>query len=294
MEFLIPASIAEELKHKLRTHLRIAVLDTANLEALFSNNIAAIARFAPTAAEREAFLETELTDPLLRRLPIHARMDETVGDAAGVFHVTDEWPVPVSLVGRVPIVQMCLSPKAQERQKRLILAWSPQSQIEVGLSQPQPHLLWREILHALAKIPDKAELAPQLAALQKTPWLVVEGKPFPPEDVLALPPDVDEAARTVLLKDGDTPPFMPATKLAIDIREDTGFAHLKEWVLPDQRRSFATLALMIEDSQIVGRLGSADSYPVDDFTTLASDRGDLKLPGWPLLAAALISQGQPR
>lgn len=121
-EFLVATRIAEELKPKLRNHLRIAVLDTANLEALLSDNIAAIARLAPTAAERDAFLTTELTDPLLVRLPIHARMDETIGDAAGVFRVTDEWPVPASLEGRVPIVQLCSSQKALERQKRLIMA----------------------------------------------------------------------------------------------------------------------------------------------------------------------------
>jgi hypothetical protein len=288
-EFLVPASIAEELKGKLRNYLRIAVLDTANLEALLSNNIAAIARFEPTAAEREAFLETELTDHLLLRLPIHARVDGTIGDAGGVFHMTDEWPVPASLEGRVPILQPCLSQKAHERQKRLIPAWSPQSQIEAALSQPQPHLLRNDILRALANIPDQAVLGPRLAALQKTPWLVAEGKPIPPEDVLALPPDVDEAARTVILKEGDPPPFMPAQKLAIDIREHAGFKHLREWVLPDQQTSFVTLALMIEDSEIVGRLGSADDYPIDDFTTLANDGGDLRLPGWPLLAAVMSS-----
>lgn len=172
---------------------------------------------------------------MLLRLPIHARMDGTIGDAGGVFRMTDEWPVPASLKGRVPIVQPCLSQKAHERQKRLILAWSPQSQIDAALSQPQPHLLRTDILRALANIPDQAVLGPRLAALQKTPWLVAGARPIPPEDVLALPPDVDEAARTVLLKEDDTPPFIPAQKLVIDIREDAGFAHLREWVLPDRR-----------------------------------------------------------
>ena len=46
---------------------------------------------------------------------------------------------------------------------------------------------------------------------------------------------------------------------------------------------------MIEDARIVGRLGAADDYPIDDFTTLANDSGDLGLPGWPLLAAVLTS-----
>ena len=46
---------------------------------------------------------------------------------------------------------------------------------------------------------------------------------------------------------------------------------------------------MIEDAAIVGRLGPEDGYPLDDFTALASDGANLRLPGWPLLAAALVS-----
>ena len=45
---------------------------------------------------------------------------------------------------------------------------------------------------------------------------------------------------------------------------------------------------MIEDARIIGRLGAANDYPVDDFTTLANGNGDLGLPGWPLLAAVLV------
>jgi hypothetical protein len=37
--------------------------------------------------------------------------------------------------------------------------------------------------------------------------------------VLALPSAVDEAARALLLKNGEAPPFLPAAKLAIDVRE---------------------------------------------------------------------------
>lgn len=77
--------------------------------------------------------------------------------------------------------------------------------------------------------------------------------------------------------------------LAIDVREHPGFVHLEKWILPDQASSFAALALMIEDSAIIGRFGESYDYPIDDFTALASDGGDLRLPGWPLLAAVLSS-----
>lgn len=287
-EFFVPARIAEELKSTLRRHLGIEVLDTEGLEALLGKSLVAIAHLKPTAAEQEAFLQTPLSDSLLRRLPIHLRSDGTIGDAEGVFR-ENEWRVPESLRAHVRIALPCSNKKAHNRLKQLITAWSPQSQIETALAQPQPHLLLSDILHALANILDKAELGSRLAALQKTPWLMAEGKPIPPEDVLALPPDVDEAARTVLLKDGDRPPFMPAHKLAIDIREDAGFAHLKEWVLPDQQRSFETLALMIDDAKIIGRLGSAEDFPIDDLTVLASDGRDLCLPGWSLMATILTT-----
>ena len=112
--------------------------------------------------------------------------------------------------------------------------------------------------------------------------------------MLALPPTVDEAARALLLKSGETPPFLPVAKLAIDVREHPGFAHLEKWILPDRRSSFEALALMIEDARIVGRLGAANDYPIDDFTTLANDSGDLGLPGWPLLAAVLTSPEDSR
>src|SRR5690606_22266689 len=73
-------------------------------------------------------------------------------------------------------------------------------------------------------------------------------------------------------------------------REHRGFVHLKEWVLPDRRASFEALALMVEDAGIIGRLGTADELPIDDFVTLAKDSGDVGLPGWRLLAAVLASE----
>src|SRR5690606_10322722 len=65
-------------------------------------------------------------------------------------------------------------------------------------------------------------------------------------------------------------------------------------ILPDRRSSFEALALMIEDARVIGRLGSADDYPIDDFTTLANAGSSLELPGWPLLAAVLTSVGDSR
>ncbi len=129
-----------------------------------------------------------------------------------------------------------------------------------------------------------------LDALRAKSWLFADGRPVKPQDVLALPPAVDEAARALPLKNGDASRFLPAAKLTIDVREHRGFDHLGKWVLPDRCASFVALALMVEDAGIIGRLGTADEFPIDDFATLAKDSGDIGLPGWRLLAAVLASE----
>src|SRR5439155_26768900 len=111
----------------------------------------AIVQLEPTAAEREAFLQTQLSDSLLRRLPIHVRSDGAIGDAENVFHEAD-WPIPARLREHVRTIQPCSNAVARKRQLRLITAWSPHSQLEIALSQPEPHRLRSDILDALAKL----------------------------------------------------------------------------------------------------------------------------------------------
>ncbi|CCD90933.1 conserved hypothetical protein [Bradyrhizobium sp. ORS 375] len=287
-EFLVPTTIADGLSRTQRNHLRIEVLDATNLEALFEKNIAAIEQLSADASQREAVLEAGLSDGLLIRLPIHERMDGTVGDGKGVFRETKEWPVPDALRAAVSVVRPCQSQKAREQQRQLIKAWSPQSQIEVALSCEDPSRFRGEILAALAELQSSPD-GRLLEELHAKSWLFADGYPVKPLDVLALPPAVDEATRALLLTAGEVPPFLPAARLAIDVREHRGFVNLKEWVLPDRRASFKALALMVEDAGIIGRLGAADELPMDDFATLAKDSGDVGLPGWRLLAAVLAS-----
>ncbi|GIL01093.1 MAG: hypothetical protein BroJett030_09920 [Alphaproteobacteria bacterium] len=290
--FLVPIEIADELTPRLRQHIGIRALDTPGMEALLERDISAIAYVQPTPVECEAFLLTQLSDLLLRRLPIHARSDGTIGSAEGVFR-EDNWPIPAVLRPHVLTIQPCNSKQARERQARLIEAWSPQSQIGIALAQPEPHRFCSEILNALAELdsPPDGHLREELSA---QPWLIADQQQFRPQDVLALPSTVDEAARALLLKHGETPPFLPVAKLAIEVREHRGFPYLEEWILPDRRSSFEALALMIEDARIIGRLGAADDYPIDDFTALANAGSSLGLPGWPLLAAILTSVGDSR
>ena len=290
--FLVSADIADELTPRLRQHIGITALDTSGMAALLERDVNMIASIQATPVERDAFLLTQLPDALLRRLPIHARFDGTVGTAEKVFREA-AWPIPEVLRPHVPTIQPCANRQARERQERLIDAWSPLSQIEVALVCTDPHRFRGAILDALAKLEDPRD-EQLLEALRAKPWLLADEQPVRPQDVLALPPTVDEAARALLLKSGETPPFLPVAKLSIDVREHGGFGSLERWVLPDRRSSFEALALMIEDERIIGRLGPANKYPVDDFATLASDGGDLGLPGWLLLAAVLTSLGDSR
>ena len=291
-DFLVPSRIAAELTPTLQQHIGIRPLDTAAMEGLLERNLDGISGLHPTALERDGFLLTQLPDTLLRRLPIHVRSDGTTGNAENVFREAD-WPIPEALTLHVLTIRPCNNRQARERQEQLIEAWSPRRQIEVALARADPHRFRSEILDALAKLespPDERSFE----ALCAKPWLLADKAPVRPQDVLALPPTVDEAARALLLKSGETPPFLPVAKLAIDVREHRGFAHLEKWILPDRRSSFEALALMIEDARVVGRLGAANDYPVEDFTTLANGSGDLGLPGWSLLAAVLTSLGDSR
>jgi hypothetical protein len=287
--FLIPAEIADELTPRLRQHIGITGLDTPRMEALLERDVNAIGRIQLSPTERDAFLLTQLSDPLLRRLPIHVRSDATTGNAENVFREVD-WPIPEALKRHVLTIQPSNNGQARQRQERLIERWSPQNQIKVALSFADPHRFRSEILDALAMLgsPPEERL---LEALRVKPWLLVDERPVKPQDVLALPRTVDEVARALLLKIDEIPPFLPVQKLAIDVREHRGFAHLEQWVLPDRSSSFAALGLMIEEARIVGRLGGTDDYPVEDFTVLAKSSGDIGLPGWPLLAAVLTSLG---
>ena len=137
-------------------------------------------------------------------MPIHVRSDWTTGNAENVFREAD-WPLPESLKPVVLAIQPFKHERANERQKQLIEVWSPLSQIGVALAQAQPHRFHDEILGALAKLESPPDEGLR-KALRSIPWLCADGQPIRPQDVLALPSTVDEAARALLLKTGETPP----------------------------------------------------------------------------------------
>ena len=289
-KYLIPSSLADELKGRTRDHIGIVELDATNLEHLLSNGLDEVERLQPTPEEREAFLKTKLSNSLLRELPVHTRMDGSVGNAFDIYRVVHDWPIPKSLHRTVPTIKPCNDPNALKRQNDLISPWSPGSQIEVAIAQSEPHRLREDILDALASVKRQVELDSQLSNIQQRPWLLVGGKPISPKDILTLPQSVNEAAKQTLVVEGDVCPFMPDQDLAVDIRKHDGFENLGKWILPDHEDSLARLEQAIRDQAIVARIGSPEVFPVDDYAALAEDGSDLKLPGWPLLSAVLGSK----
>lgn len=286
--FLVPLGIANELTPRLRSWLGIAILDTAAIHMLLNENIDEISGLEPTPEECEVFLCAELPQSLLRRLPIHPRSDGTVGNAANAFVMTD-FAVPASLRAHVLTIRLYDDPELRHRQQAILKHWTPGNQLEVASAMPEPHRFRREILDALAALsPDDSNLEPEIRTMLITKrWLVADDRRVAPQDVLSLSAPVDEAARALLVRSGEAPPFEPAGRLAIDIRQHPGFTHLRERILPDQRSSFAALALLVEGAGVIGRLGPVDAEFIGDLTVLALEGHDPGLPGWQLVSAVL-------
>ena len=286
-QFLLPSRIADGLTPDLRRHLGIDVLDEPRIEALLENDLDTISYLQPTESEREAFLLSNLSGSLLRHLPIHVRSDGTVGTADGIYREAD-WAIPAALQQEVVTVQPCRDPKAQERQNKLIAPWSPRAQVETALRGTRPHVLWKEILEALDKLPAPSGECALVTRLRKTRWLAVDDAPVRPEDVLALPPRVSEHARALLT----TGAFVPEDALPGDVQWHPGFPYVKEHLLPDEDASLAALARMIDDTGpegLVGTISSEHAELLQDLVVLAKNGANLASLGWPLLAAVLAS-----
>jgi len=140
-----------------------------------------------------------LSDALLLNLPIFERSDGTIGDAKEVFYRAD-WHVPEALGDRVVTVRLSDNSRVQEKQRALLPVWTPQKQVEVIMSLPNPHSMQRDIFEAITEI-SKAEARLDdsvLKRLRTVSWLDVDGVPKAPEKFLTLPSGVEEVAGEVL------------------------------------------------------------------------------------------------
>ena len=280
-EFLVPSSCVSELTGHQRQEFGVTDMDTPRFERLIVEGCTEFRDLRPTKPERIAFLKTDLPDDLLRRLPIHDRSDGTAGPADGLFRV-DGWPVPISLRQRVTTAILSDDPQVRRCQQRIVPRWCPIRQIDTVLSAPDANCHATELLGALSQLADKPSLKPDLKKrLREVPWITVDGTAVALNDMLNLPLPVEqEAARHFR----DSASFVSVTELPRpdrDLLERAG-------VIPDQHSSVATLSRMIDQAGLQARLGSMADYPIEQFTELAkAGVHDLKLPGWPLLAALL-------
>ena len=285
-EFLVPSRIVAELTGAKKKEIPIRDLDMPRLERLIEDGIDN--GMQPSEPERKALLRTGLRRDLLRRLPIHDRSDGTVGSAQSLYWEDDRWSIPDRLREWVVTVRLFDDPEIRSKQKHLISAWSPRAQIEVALSQAESHRYQKEILDAMSEsCGDNAGLPTALKeSLRTTPWLAADGRAVAPKELLSLPAPVDEAAKRQL---AGSSRYISVRRLPEGIRAHPAFRYAQDELMPDRRSSIAALAQMIAVAGLQGRLGAAEDLPIDQFIELAKMGADLKLPGWPLLAAVLSS-----
>ena len=287
-EFLVPSRIVTELTGAKKKEISIRDLDMPRLERLIEDGIDALHGMQPSELERKALLRTRLRRDLLRRLPIHDRSDGTVGSAQGLYWEDDRWSIPDRFRDRVVTVRLFDDPEIRSKQKHIISAWSPQAQIEVALSQGESHHYQEEMLDAISESRrDNAELPTALKeSLRTTPWLAADGRAVAPKELLSLPAAVDEAAERQL---AGSSRYISVRRLPEGIRAHAAFRYAQDELMRDRRSSITALAQMIAVAGLQGRLGAAEDFPIDQFSELAKMGADLKLPGWPLLAAVLSS-----
>ena len=282
-DFLIPNVITKTLIPQRQRHLGIETMDGPRLGQLLTANAAGLAEITLDDDTIVALLESEIPDEDLRQLSIFPASDGRRLCNSGLWRPSADWPVPFSLAGAVPILKPLAGRKAAERVKGLVDPWTPEAQLHVTLTQPEPHIFWREILDALGQLKSKPPVE-----LNKVKWLADrQGGAWSPADLLDLPEEVLVAARG-LSDAGAGLPFLPLSDLARDLRDDPGFEALRSsGVLPDESDSIDALLLMVEDMVPLARMGEVTGEGADALAVLARQGADLILHGWPLLAALL-------
>ena len=289
--FLVHPTIVEALPPRESKRLDIQAIGVEYFDRVVQNRVLreALESCRVTDDQRAILLRHLEHEETLRKLPVFARTNGTIGSASEMFRETDKWSVPRSLRDRVLLLEPSRKPEARRREEAIVREWTPAQQVMVALKTRDVHRYQREILDALAEIEDaRASGGMHVDALRESRWLIACSEPVAPISILDLPDEVAHEARS-LERSGVIPSFVSRQDLPGDVRDHAGFSVLEPEILPRRSESLARLGSLLEEPTLVGRLGAAASYPLDEFRTLAKRRADLALPGWPLLAAVLRS-----
>ena len=290
-EFLVHPEIIDALPPSESRRLRMQAIGVEYFDRVAQDRtlLAELASVDLTKDQRAILLRCLDSKGTLRRLPIFARTNGTIGSASGMFRETSKWSVPRSLKDRVLLLAPSRKPEARRREEAIVPVWTPKQQVEVALETSDAHRYCREILDALAQVSGVTALGGVVVdALRDSRWLIARSEPVAPAAILDLPAEVAREARA-LERSGSIPSFVSRQDLPSDVRDHPEFSMLEKKILPCRSKSLERLASLLDESSLIGRLGYEADYPIEEFRALARRRTDLALPGWPLLAAVLRS-----
>jgi hypothetical protein len=279
---LVAPEILSGLNRQQSRHVEIAEIKGAELGELLHRNIEKL-RSPPLQDETAlALLQSDIPDEILRKLPVFPASDGHKLTASEIWKVKEDFPVPPALARHVSILRRLNHAESDARMERLVSPWTALSLIEVALRQSDPQSFAKEILRAIAT--DGVSLPP---AIHTTKWLTDRrGDAWAPEDTLDLEPDILNAARQALAKEGSLA-FLPIDELAHEMSGLEAHETLrKHRVIPGKIGSLERLMLLIEDSRPVAVMGEC-AQVAPDLRAIASQGVAIDLPGWPLLAALL-------
>ena len=161
--------------------------------------------------------------------------------------------------------------------------------LTVALTLLAPERFCKLILGALGALSERGETLPPetRTRLKKARWIAAGRFPVAPEEVLSLPDAVAAAAKDLLSRAGERPPFRTIDGLPADTREHPAVHYLTPNLFPDPKSSLDALAEFMATAELVGLLGRRENYPIEHFTALACAGAELELPAWPLLRSVL-------
>lgn len=278
---LVPSEVIDTLGRANSNKLSIATIEGAELGDLLYRHAEELPERGLDLKAAESILCAGIPEELLQKLPILPTTQGGWTSPNDLYQSNPDWPVPASMTAFVPMLGSAMEQKAKKRAKELVRHWSPEAQIAVCLSQPEPTRFAVEIIEALARV-DR----PDLDQIGRVPWLLDRrGRACKPEDVLDLSDEILTAAQQAL---GDDLPFLPVSAIAPTLRDHPGFVALRDrGVLSDEAGSLDGLLLIVETSRPVAYMGEVNEELAGALTDLAVAGAVLPLTGWPLLATLL-------